>query len=123
MIRSKIYWWVIGILVAILGVSLFINEYRIKQKNKEIDSLNLSIIHLNLEVQGMLLDKVISDKTNELGLRLTTNVLLDLEKINKNYNQISQTMQRKVSETDKANTQVISEIVIDSLWEGYEGAK
>lgn len=120
MLINKVYLSIIGVLITLLLVTGIYSYFKINWQSDEIDNLGIMLITKDTQISALETEKRINLQTNQLGIRLTTEVHVELANINAKYNDIKQTTQTKINATDINNHQAISEIVINSIWEGYK---
>lgn len=123
MLNQKSLLTIIGSLLLIIVVGYFYGNYKINAKEQEIKALNISIINKNLEIHSLLLDKEITKETNDLGDRLTTGIIIDLDKVEDEYTEINDQLVKSIELKGKEGGIGISTSVIDSIWSGYEAIK
>lgn len=116
---NKIYLSVIGLILAVLtGLGIY-SYFKISNQNREIDNLNIMLTTKNMQISSLETRLKIDAETNDLGLRLTSSVHVELAKISDKYNTIEKNMTKNVNNADKDDPNAVSEIVINTIWDGY----
>ncbi len=123
MLNQKFLLSVIGVLISIIVIGFTYTNYKIKNKEKEIQSLNISITNKNLEIQSLLLDKRITEETKELGIKLTNGIIVGLSDNDNKYTDLNDRLYKSIETLDKEDSLGISTSIIDSIWTGYEDLK
>lgn len=123
MLNQKMLMSVIGVLSFMLIAGYTYTNYKIKNKEKEIEALNLVITNKNLEIQSLKLNEKINKETNELGIRLSNGIIVDLDNTEEKYTQINNQLYKSIEKLDKEDNLGISKSVIDSIWVGYEALR
>lgn len=122
-ISSKVFLGIIAGLILLGTLGFGLSYYLVSSKNKEINKLNIELTIKDTQIIRLETNSLIDKSLNELGIRLTSNVLLDLQKINTKYSTIKRDLTTIISQTDKENKQAVSQAIYDSLQLGYEATK